>query len=32
MSGPFADLTEEEEAELTDYLAFIRTRRRRGAT
>jgi transcriptional regulator with XRE-family HTH domain len=32
MSGPFADLTEEEEAELTEYLAFIRTRRRRGTT
>jgi len=31
VSGPFANLTEEEEAELTDYLAFIRTRRRRGA-
>ena len=30
MSGPFTDLTEEEEAELTEYLAFIRTRRRRG--
>lgn len=32
MSGPFIDLSEEEEAELTDYLAFIRTRRRRGTT
>ncbi len=32
MSGPFTDLTEEEEAELTEYLAFIRTRRRRGTT
>jgi transcriptional regulator with XRE-family HTH domain len=32
MSGPFADLTQEEEAELAEYLAFIRTRRRRGAT
>jgi transcriptional regulator with XRE-family HTH domain len=31
-SGPFADLTEEEEAELTEYLAFICTRRRRGTT
>jgi HTH-type transcriptional regulator, competence development regulator len=29
MSGPLTDLTEEE-AELTEYLAFIRTRRRRG--
>lgn len=32
MSRPFADLTEEEEAELAEYLTFIRTRRRRGAT
>jgi transcriptional regulator with XRE-family HTH domain len=32
MSGPFVDLTEEEEVELTEYLTFIRTRRRRGAT
>jgi HTH-type transcriptional regulator, competence development regulator len=32
MSGPLTDLTEEEEAELTEYLAFIRTRRRRGTT
>jgi transcriptional regulator with XRE-family HTH domain len=32
MSGPFADLTEEEEAALTEYLAFLRTRRRRGTT
>jgi HTH-type transcriptional regulator, competence development regulator len=32
MSGPFTDLTEEEEAELNEYLAFIRTRRRRGTT
>jgi HTH-type transcriptional regulator, competence development regulator len=32
MSGPFADLTEEEEDELAEYLTFIRTRRRRGAT
>jgi HTH-type transcriptional regulator, competence development regulator len=32
MSGPFTDLSEEEEVELTDYLAFIRTRRRRGRT
>lgn len=32
VSGPFADLTEEEEVELADYLTFIRTRRRRGAT
>jgi HTH-type transcriptional regulator, competence development regulator len=32
MSGTFADLTQEEEAELAEYLAFIRTRRRRGAT
>ena len=31
-SSPFADLTEEEEVELTEYLAFIRTRRRRGTT
>jgi transcriptional regulator with XRE-family HTH domain len=30
MSGPFTDLTEEEEVELTEYLAFIRMRRRRG--
>jgi transcriptional regulator with XRE-family HTH domain len=32
MSSPFADLTEEEEVELAEYLTFIRTRRRRGAT
>jgi HTH-type transcriptional regulator, competence development regulator len=32
MSGPFADLTEEEEDELAEYLSFIRARRRRGAT
>jgi transcriptional regulator with XRE-family HTH domain len=32
MSSPFADLTEEEEVELTEYLTFIRTRRRRGTT
>ena len=32
MAGPFADLTEEEEVELADYLTFIRTRRRRGTT
>ena len=32
MSGPLTDLTEEEEAELAEYLTFIRTRRRRGAT
>ena len=29
MTGPFNDLTEEEEIELSEYLTFIRTRRRR---
>jgi hypothetical protein len=32
MFSPFDDLTEEEEVELAEYLTFIRTRRRRGAT
>ena len=32
LPGPFADLAEEEETELAEYLTFMRTRRRRGAT